>query len=111
MQIKITILFAFICLTSHAQKTQKNCPKYDTALKNGYEYLSKKSYDKALIEFQAAQIAARECGIAADEPANELKKVFEGLSAQKKEAINQRDAAIKAYPMGEPRHCYMTSGV
>lgn len=93
MQINITILLAFFCLNVQAQKT---CAKYDTAMKNGYEYLSKKKYDKALIEFQAAQIAGRECGIAIDKAADELRKVFQGLSYQRDEAINAKMVAVKS---------------
>ncbi|MEO6328933.1 MAG: WD40 repeat domain-containing protein [Ginsengibacter sp.] len=102
MQVNITILFAFFCLNLEAQ----DCHKYNMAMAAGDKYLNKTkppSYNKALIEFQAAQIAARECGIKTDSPAVELKKVFEGLIAQRDEAVQakreaerQKSAAILA---------------
>ncbi len=94
MQIKIVIFFAFICLNVQAQKTQSNCTKYNVAMDSGHEYLNKKNYDKALTEFQAAQIAARECGITKSEPADELKKVFEGLKKQRDEADSSKKVAV-----------------
>jgi len=93
MKINFLILFSFLCLNSEAQKT---CLKYDEAMKKGYEFLNKKNYEKALPEFQAAQIAARECGISPDKPADELKKVFEGFKFQRDEAVKQKNAAIRA---------------
>jgi hypothetical protein len=92
MQIFITIFLAFLCLNVQAQ----NCPKYDKAMNAGHNYLNKTKqpdYDKALIEFQAAQIAARECGIITDKPAIELKKVFDGLKKQRDDAVNAKREA------------------
>jgi len=94
MQISITILFVFLCLNVQAQ--EQKCAKYDEAMKNGYEYLNTKNYDKALIEFQAAQVAARECDRNTNAPAIELKKVFDGLKAQRDEAIEAKKEAEKA---------------
>jgi len=93
MQIKMSILFIFFCLKMQAQT---NCAKYDMAMDSGYKYLNKRDYDKALTEFQAAQIAARECGIAIDKPAAELKKVFEGLKSQRDEADSAKKVALKS---------------
>jgi tetratricopeptide (TPR) repeat protein len=67
----------------------------------GNEYLAGKNYDKALIEFQAAQIAARECGFVKSEPANKLKEVFKGLTAQRDEAVRQRSMVTSALKLAE----------
>jgi len=93
MKIGITILFAFLCLNIQAQT---NCAKYDTAMKHGYGYFNKKKYDLALIEFQAAQIAARECDKPTNTPAVELKKVFDSINSQKQEAVEAKHNAEKA---------------
>src|SRR5258705_11387302 len=95
MQINMTILFAFLCLNLHAQY----CFKYEEAMKAGDNYLNKTkppNYDKALIEFRAAQIAARECGKVTEDPAAKLKKVFKGLESQRNEAIKAKKEAEHA---------------
>ena len=96
MQIEMAIFFVFVSLNAQAQKTQTNCTKYNVAMDSGHDYLIKKDYDKALTEFQAAQIAARECGITKREPADELKKVFEGLQKQRDEADSAKKVAVKS---------------
>lgn len=82
MQKIIAILFILLGINAQSQ----NCPRYDNALKAGNEYLERRFYDKALKEFQAAQIAARECGISTKIPAAGLDKVFKGLEAQNRRA-------------------------
>ncbi|MFS8083868.1 MAG: WD40 repeat domain-containing protein, partial [Ginsengibacter sp.] len=76
---------------------------------SGNHYMSIKNYDKALIKFQTAQIAERECGIvfkledSAKDPANKLKEVFKGLQAQRDEAFNQRNRANAALELAKEK--------
>lgn len=68
------------------------CPKYDKAMRKGDEYLHQKEpdFDKALIEFQIAQIAARECRLAGDkseQARQKLDSVFIGLKLRRDQAL------------------------
>ncbi len=93
MQSFLFLLFSFLCLNLQGQK----CPdKYDSAMSAGKTYLSKSDYDKALIEFQAAQIAARECGISTNEPADSLNQVFNYLKKQRNESVDAKRNAEKS---------------
>lgn len=82
MQKTLVVLLIFLGVQIQAQE----CFKYDRAMQDGKYYLDKKYYDSALVEFQAAQIAARECGKSTKPPADSLIKVFEGLKALRKSA-------------------------
>src|SRR5687768_866427 len=85
MRMKTLIVFSImLCgFTLHAQQ----CPKFVKAMRDGNYYLKgNRSLDKALIEFQAAQVAARECGLNTNEPAEALVKVYNGLKKQVKDA-------------------------
>jgi hypothetical protein len=104
MQIILSIILILLSLFSQAQR----CPKFEVAMKDGKKYLLQKNYDKALVEFQAAQVAARECGISSNEPATELDKVFKGLQQQRdnaltlqKKAENARREAVEAQKIAE----------
>jgi hypothetical protein len=90
MQVIVVILFSFLCLNIQAQ----NCPKYDKAMTRGKYFLQRANYDSALVQFQVAQIAARECKMTTNEPADSLKNVFKGIQ-------DQRDAAIAANKKAE----------
>ncbi|MEO7767857.1 MAG: hypothetical protein ABIS01_10535, partial [Ferruginibacter sp.] len=97
MQINIAFLLVLFCLKLQAQTPK--CAKYDEAMAKGYKYFSKKNFDSALIEFQAAQIAIRECGSAINnpkQPADELKKVFFELKKQRDDAVSAKTIAEKA---------------
>jgi len=91
MQKIIAILLILLAISAQSQ----TCIKYDNALKEGVKYLKKKNYEKALKEFQAAQIAARECGISTKVPADDLELVFKGLQAQKRKAEYLQSQAEK----------------
>lgn len=89
MQIGYIILFLFVFGYAQAQ----DCPKYAKAMDAGNQYLEQKNYDAALVQFQVAQIAARECGITTKLPATQLEKVFKGLQAQRDEAVQAKKDA------------------
>lgn len=82
------------------------CPKYTQAMQAGEQYLARRDYDRALVEFQAAQIAARECELPLHfgTKANvQVQAVFAGLRRQRddaeaarREAEAQRRAAQQA---------------
>lgn len=81
---------------------QNDCrEKFETALKTGYAKLANAdSVAKALPEFQAAQIAARECHlgpVASAAAARGIERVFEGLEKQRDEAR----AALEAKNLAE----------
>ena len=92
MRLSFVVLFVLSSLLLRAQ----TCPKYTVAISKGTRFLERKNYDSALVQFQVAQIAARECGLSTEAPAKQLQKVFEGLQAQRDEAKQQRDRAIAA---------------
>ena len=92
MQLNITIFFVLLCGTLHAQ----DCTKYKTSMDAGESYLNKGNYDEALNKFQLAQIAARECGLKTNEPAQKLKMVLKGLKQQRDEAIKGKVLTEKA---------------
>ncbi|MEO8962635.1 MAG: hypothetical protein ABI325_12180 [Ginsengibacter sp.] len=114
MRIKLTLLFAILCLNSLAQ--EPDCPKFRMAMDSGNYYMSIKptpNYDIALIKFQTAQIAARECNIvikdSANDPAIKLKEVFKGLQAQRDDAFKQRNRANAALKLAEQKTNDVTS--
>jgi hypothetical protein len=76
------LLIPLLILVAFHTVAQTNCPKYGKAMTEGTQYFNKNSLDQALIEFQAAQIAARECGLDTNAPAEALVKVFNGLKKQ-----------------------------
>lgn len=73
----------------------QTCPKYESYMEKGNLLLASGKPDAALIEFQAAQIAARACGLNTDDPATALQKVFKRLQMQRDDAIlAQRKAKV-----------------
>jgi hypothetical protein len=60
-------------------------------MKDGNIFLSHKDYDKALIEYQAAQVAARECEWETKEPADSLKVVFNAIRKLHEDAIKAKN--------------------
>ena len=98
LKIVITCLyFGLGCLISASSYAQTDCPKYQKAMEAGKALMRYDSpdYDKALIEFQAAQVAARECNLSdryIREATNQLTQVFAGIKAQLE--IARREKAI-----------------
>lgn len=91
-----------------ATQTYSQCPKYNQAIEAGKIFLTQKAFDKAIVEFQAAQIAARECKQSKGEPAILLKKAFDGIQKQRdraieagKKALLEKQSAIKAKEQAE----------
>ena len=89
-------------------QAHSQCPKYSQAIKAGKSFLSQKAFDKAIVEFQTAQIAARECKQSKNEPAILLKKAFDGIQEQRdraieagKKALVAKQSAIKAKQQAE----------
>lgn len=91
-----------------ATQAYSQCPKYNQAIEAGKSFLIQKAFDKAIVEFQAAQIAARECKQSKGEPAILLKKAFDGIQKQRDRAIEaskktliEKQSAIKAKEQAE----------
>ena len=87
------------CLCCSALYGQKwgcpgqKCRKYTDFMDKGAALLKINSLDLALIEFQAAQVAARVCDCPTEEPAKYIKQVFDGIKEQRDEAIKQKNIA------------------
>lgn len=91
--MKLKILLVCILFASQAYS---QCPKYHQAMKAGKVFLEKKSFEKALIEFQAAQIAARECQIIKNEPTILLQAAFDSIQSQRDIAIEAEKKALES---------------
>lgn len=91
--MKLKILLVCILFTSQAYS---QCPKYHQAMKAGKVFLEKKAFEKALIEFQAAQIAARECQIIKNEPTILLQAAFDSIQSQRDIAIEAEKKALES---------------
>ncbi len=92
MRSLITFIILYILINN---LQAQDCPeKYQKLLEKGEELLNNKKYADAIFKFLAAQIAARECGLANDnQPAEEIKKALKGLEKQKNDALDaQREA-------------------
>lgn len=76
----------------------QDCPKYAKAMAagNGFLYKASPDYDSALLYFQVALVAARECRTNNDSATKQLKKVFEGIKAQRDEAVKAKQEAQTA---------------
>lgn len=90
--MKTLSLFLLFGLYASAQP----CPKYARAMAAGDVFLRRADYDSALVHFQVALIAARECKINNDSAAGQLKRVFEGIKAQRNEALAATQQAVTA---------------
>jgi len=92
MKLTLTLICSIIFASLQAQPCRQN---YSQSMEQGKQYLNSNppEFKKALTEFQAAQIAARECGFSTAEPAAQLKKVFDGLQRQREQAIDDRKIA------------------
>ncbi len=92
MKVIVTLVFSVIWLSVQAQPCQLI---YSQSMEKGKQYLNSNppEFRKALTEFQAAQIAARECCFSTADAAIQLKKVFDGLQRQREQAIDDRKIA------------------
>jgi len=96
-----TYLFIFLLSpfisTLIAQNDTKcsDCPKYESFMKQGEAFLKDSTYDLALTEFQAAQIAAKICNCNPPEPSAKILLAFAGIRGQRDAALaSQRRAEI-----------------
>ena len=75
---------------------QTTCRQFDDSVAKGKQFLAQKAFDKALIQFQTAQVAARQCDLSeakSKEPADLIKQVFTGLQKQRDDAIESINRA------------------
>ena len=78
---------------------QTACSKYNKAMKDGQTAITQEKYDQALIEFQAAQLAARECKLSASlaqDATIGIKAAIKGIQQQKERAETEAKNARKA---------------
>ncbi len=94
-KMKIMLFLAGMILFGK-QMVFSQCPRYDRFMNNGNALLHERRPDEALAEFQAAQIAARECGLSTDQPAAALQRVFNVLKAQRDNAVKAQQLATTA---------------
>ena len=100
MQKKIILLIFFLQICS-INALEAQCPKYDKLLNEGKSYLKKSFFDKALLKFQAAQVAARECGTDSKEADEEIIIVFKRLQKQRDDAIKSKKEAEEQRKIAE----------
>jgi hypothetical protein len=81
----------------------QKCPKYDRTIKAGDGYLNDKKFKEAIVEYQAAQIAAKECEISGEELVERFKRVFDALAKLKDDAETNRIIADKATALAKER--------
>jgi len=96
------IVFYLVILGGTFNVYGQNCSKYDKAIRAGDGFLRERKYEEAIVEFQAAQIAARECKREPD-LVERFRKVFEGLARLKNEAVSNRLLAEKATALARSR--------
>lgn len=94
-RMKIVLFMAGMILFGK-QTVFSQCPRYDQFMNRGNALLKEGRADEALTEFQAAQIAARECGLSTDPPAAALQQVFNVLKAQRDNAVRTQQLATAA---------------
>lgn len=87
----IILLAIFFSINAKGQK----CPRYQQAINAGKKFLKEKNYDKALVEFQSAQLASRVCGLEKDSVADKFQEVFDGIIEQRKQATKDKNAALE----------------
>ena len=81
---------------SQPEAACSNCPKYAAFMQQGQEFLKNQVFDRALTEFQAAQVAARTCGCNSATPSAYILEVFKGMQQQKDAAVAAQKRAEKA---------------
>ncbi|MFN0214819.1 MAG: hypothetical protein ACKVT2_11235 [Saprospiraceae bacterium] len=103
MKAFLLLSISLFCLSSSALFAQKqpeagcpSCPQYNAFMEQGKAFFEKGIFDKALIEFQAAQVAARICNCNSSTPSEYILKVFKGIQQQKETAITAQKRAEKA---------------
>lgn len=72
------------------------CPAYNQYIEAGQGYLYDEIYDKALNEFQAAQVAARLCNCATNAPADYILQAIQGIQQQRNDALKAKERAEAA---------------
>lgn len=90
MRVRFTTFLGFVCLTLQTQ----NCSQYDRAMQAGNHFFQKTNCDSTLVQFQIAQIAARECRETTDLPAKQLGKYSRAWKITGDEAKVQQDLAV-----------------
>ena len=93
---KVKYIIIFILLLAGTGANSQDCPKcdkYTNSMHKGKQYLINGEPDSALIEFRAAQIAARECKCPSQDPGKELDTVFLQLKKQKDSAEKDKRVA------------------
>ena len=103
MQLKKILLLLCFCICS-INAVEAQCPKYDNLMNEGRSYLNKSVFDKALLKFQAAQVAARECGTDSKEADDAINKVFVALKKQRDDAIKAKKEAEEQRKIAEDRN-------
>jgi hypothetical protein len=97
MRRYLLIICYHFCLL--AASAQAPCPKFNYALAQGRKHLASNSFDQALTEFQAAQVAIRECdldGTARQRVIDLLEVAFDGLEQERNTAVAARKQAVQA---------------
>ena len=89
--IHFFILLTATSVNLNSQNSCSDCIYYQTFLNEGNKYLEAQNFDKALIEFQAAQVAAKVCKCNSKEPAEFIAKAIKGIQNQKREVEVQKN--------------------
>ena len=83
----LLLFFPFLLAAQGSTNNCQNCTDFQRFLQSGKIYFENTDFDQALIEFQAAQVAARVCGCNSNEPAERIAECITGIQQQKDEAI------------------------
>lgn len=100
MQVIFTF---FLLLSAMAVCGQTTCEKYNRAVKSGDDFMKVQKYKEAIVEYQTAQIAARECDNNPEGLTERFKRVFDALTEQKEEADANRVIAERASVLAKER--------
>ncbi|MCB0644136.1 MAG: hypothetical protein KDC44_20975, partial [Phaeodactylibacter sp.] len=83
-----SLLLLFISLALQAQVSDcPGCSNYNRFMQAGQGFMTAKEYDKALIEFQSAQVAARACKCSTEAPATQISAAIKGIQTQREDAL------------------------
>jgi formylglycine-generating enzyme required for sulfatase activity len=66
-----------------AQNTTKTCPRYEEQMRKGEDNFAKNNYYEALRNYQAAAIAANECGINSSQPDLKIQRLVAEIEKQR----------------------------
>ena len=84
----LLLSFPFLLAAQEPSNNCQNCKDFQRFLQSGKTYFENTDFDQALIEFQAAQVAARICGCSSTEPATLIEDCITGIQQQKDDAIS-----------------------